>query len=519
MMNNNKETLDEPSNTHPTPTINLFDKKKKLIDDYVSENKTILPILFLLNLALSLLYTLFVLETHLYLVYFIYDVVAMGLIVLTLKKTKLLVNQKALLWIVPILLYSFTSKLFNINILPFHILISPILLGIFLLKATNSNFHEILDCTLLIQVLRNFIPNIAITDASFKTIKLKPKRSQKKEPQLQTTIKQVLLGLVIAIPFLYIIIQLLSDSDSNFSNIFHNLALLNLNINSTEFIFKTIFTMIGFVCLSFYATKILSQRNTKPMLFKKKSYPVVACSTFLICLNAVYLVFLYLQIKYAVTYGLFTLPPGLAYYEFAHLAFFNTFFVTIINIIIILFFTEFTEMDFKHNLFKCNFIFIFISTILLIFTALSRMYMYMNEFGFTSLRQEATLGLLLELAIMIFLILRFNFNINFYKMTVIALLTFLITNNVIANDFVSTYLNFKKFNVTPELLQSNEHYSCSYNTCSITLKNHELTFPFNEDSRAYIDLFTANTNNHFYSEGNYYSYYESIMSTIVNASK
>lgn len=147
------------------------------------------------------------------------------------------------------------------------------------------------------------------------------------------------------------------------------------------------------------------------------------------------------------------------------------------------------------------------------------MYMYMNEFGFTSLRQEATLGLFLELSIMIFLIIRFKYKISFYKITIIAICTFLISNNVIANDFVSTYLNFKKFNVTPELLQSNDTLTCSYNMCFVSFDHDVLTFPLNEDTMAYIDLFTANTNKRLYAEVNFYSYYESIMTTIVNASK
>lgn len=476
-------------NVHP---ITQFELKNKQRNEFINENKTVLPTIFLLNLVLAFLLSFIFTETNLALIYFIYDCFSLFLIIFALKKVNLFTNEKALIWIVPILLFSFTSKLFSIHVLPFQFIVSPLLLGIFLLKSTNSQFHEILDVSLLVRVLQNFIPNFSFNNAALTSVVAEHSLSLKKDSPATTTIKNVLIGLAIAIPFLVIVITLLSASDTNFAHLFESFSIVYWNYSIIDFIFKIIITLILFFTFSFYATKSLSLKKQGPTPIKKANLSPIASATFLICLNAVYIVFLYLQIKYVFLYGPFTLPPGFEYYEFAHAAFFNTFAVTILNIAIILYFTEFTELDFKNNFFKLNFILIFISNMLLIFTALNRMAMYMNEFGFTSLRQAATLGLLFELVVMIFLILRFKNNSNFYKRSIIALLVFLILNNLIANDFVSTHLNFKKFNVTKDILNSTETFHCTYSSCYVRVDNHVLTFPVNDDSRAYL-IFISST--------------------------
>lgn len=515
----NRGDTSQKHESHPEVKTSFITKAQALTmirTDFINKNKPIFSSLLVLNFILSLFFVILCFDSPYYFVYFLYEFLSFVALIFYLDQKKLIMNKKAFIWLVPILLYSFTSKLFIYKTLPFNFLVNPILVGIFLLKVTNGNYKDILDFSLLAGVFENFIPGIPLTFSVFRQFKKDSTKMVKKSPNSLVITKNFLLGIAFALPVLSVVVVLLAESDRNFSKLIGNLFTFNFEFLPADFSAKFLMTFLLFSCFSFYSIKILSTKNNTPTQIHKMRISPITSSTFLISLNLVYFVFLYLQIKYVFQYGLFTLPPGFEYYQFAHAAFFNTFSVSLINIVIIVVLSIFSHLPFDNKLFKYNFILTFLSNTLLIFTALSRMWMYINQFGFTSLRQTATLGLILELFIMAFLLLSFKYKINFYKMSVFSILVFLIVNNLLANDFVSTSLNFSKFGITPEDIYSKNKLECFYSECSITKNNHTLSFKLNEDSKAYLELFTSNKHFEETTPNSYFSTEVSISQSIVD---
>ncbi len=468
----------------PTPvqpkSKNLIQIDSARFTDSSVENESIIKKAFLLNIISALLCALlFAGENQAYLGFFIFTFLVSILLVATLIKNPIIQNKKGFIWLLPINLISFSNALFSTNTHYLNIIVVHILFSLMFLKATNTYFIDIFDIRLLLASFRNFAPSIHLSSIFAGKLRTKERKGKNHE-----NIKNIILGLVIAIPFVLFVLILLSVADKNFADLIENgFDYLDISTVIPKIVYFFVATIVFFI----YSSNIIFKKDKQASSLIKININDTILSTFLLCLNAIYIIFLFLQAKYFITGGLFALPDGFSYSEYANDGFFATFIVSLMNFAIILFISEFTNIKFNNIIFKLNFILIFASNISLIFTSLVRLYIYINEYGYTVLRQSACLGLILELIIMLLLILKLTVEIKFYKLAMLSVIIVYLIQAYTSNDYVNTYLNVKKFNITTEDLQNN---SSLFDTMKFSMQktgtNHTVKVWINSDSCAFM---------------------------------
>ncbi len=460
--------------------IELSTAKKQVFTNNITENINILRNILLLDLILALLTTFFFSFSNVaYSGFPIYTVIVSVMLYVFLKNNNLIATKSGFIWLIPINLIALSNAIFYTNTHVFNILIVHLFFGIMLIKVTNSNFSKVYDVSLLRRLLNNFVPNFTFTGITINKIFFKKVKNEELVKKSSSTLISILIGIIVALPVLFIVLILLGGADENFRNIVQQF--LSFEPKSFDFGYKLIYFVFAFLIFMFYSTKIFYTKDFFPKETKKLKINSVTASTFLILLNIVYVLFLYLQAQYIFTDGLFALPSDFTYSEYARDGFFPTFAVTIINLCLITFIIHFTTLDFSSKVYKLNFIVMFTSNVLLIFNALNRMYLYINTYGYTSLRTLPTLALFLILMLMLLLALYILKNVNFYKYALLSFVVFYVVQAYTCNDIVSTSLNFNKFNVSFDDLTLNE----SNEFIIVTSDGHVLDFEENIDTYWY----------------------------------
>ena len=118
--------------------------------------------------------------------------------------------------------------------------------------------------------------------------------------------------------------------------------------------------------------------------------------TALSIINFVFVLFLISEIS-KVCGNFLRLPTGYIYSSYAREGFFELLTVTLINFSIILYLLYKTNVINENKIIKILVLLLIVFSILLIFNSYYRMYLYIAKFGFTILRLQVILFLLMEL--------------------------------------------------------------------------------------------------------------------------
>ena len=259
-------------------------------------------------------------------------------------------------------------------------------------------------------------------------------------------VKYIVYGILIAIPFLMIVIPLLVSSDLIVLDMFTRF-IDDLSV-SGDLIFRYIFvfSLSSFIYGHFIAEKIghkitpLSNDSSPTSDVDKhasKSHLII--TTFLIMINVVYLFYVYVQVRYLfIQSG--TLPEGISYAEYAREGFFQLLAVAILNIlaVIALELLNPNKRKVQRGLEEITLACTFIMSI----SAFYRMSLYENIYGFTVLR-------LLVYMFLIFL-MGFILLVSIYLITYNAKIMLLI----IAYSLVF-YIGSAYYNVEGHIAQKN----------------------------------------------------------------
>ncbi len=219
------------------------------------------------------------------------------------------------------------------------------------------------------------------------------------------TLGKILLGIIPAIPVLFVVIPLLMSSDEAFSGMislaFENMALL---------IFKLI---VGFVISIFLIAYCFSLKKKELPKIKNCNFSGLESATvisFLSVLSVCYLSYLFSQLAYFFSAFSGFLPADFKFSlsAYARRGFFEMSVIAIINFIIIFATLLLSrKKNGKINLVSrilCTFICIF--TLLIITTALSKMFLYINNFGMTELRITTSVFMVFLAVVFIALLIR-----------------------------------------------------------------------------------------------------------------
>jgi hypothetical protein len=369
--------------------------------------------------------------------YFIFPITILIItFIYLLNKQKLIINKKGYFYLIPlslIILGTFFLKT-NINNLVLNVIILPILLSMMFFTLTNKNYF--LNGKFLSWTGRLF------PEGLFSNLKVIKENTDEKNKD-KKKIKNIILGIIISIPFVFIILLLLASADDYF-NAFIEKIFGNIDeILDFKFI-KNNILVLGISFITFFSTfiNIHKHKETKVTIGEKKKIEPTIINTILIAINFVFLLFIVSEIS-RLTGNFLDLPAKYTYASYAREGFFQLLLVTIINFSIIFYILYKTNGIKENKLLKYLVLLVITFTIILIFNSYYRMYMYMHTFGFTVLRCQVILFLLMELIISLIMIKKIISNLKHkdaYILFYIMITTYII-NIFTCHITLMNYLN------------------------------------------------------------------------------
>lgn len=372
-------------------------------------------------------------------------------IIAILEKNKKIVNKKAILLVIPIALLSSTYFIFNnsfFNALNFFVI--PVLIIVMILRLFGEEFKIKLNFVLeMFAVVFSPLGNVK---SAFENLgdtinkKFKVNINSENKGKIKKVIKAVLITLPIAI----VIIALLSSADANFANIFRSIGSVIGNalgeIEISNVFARIILIFCAFVYLMCFLDYIVLRYKRKVQEeedFKKKHEDNFTIKMILGVLNVVYLIFCVLQIK-----ALFEVSDSLNLSHFAREGFFQLMAVSLINLVMLLIAKKSeNEEEKKSNRYintMCVIMVVF--TLIILISAVLRMYLYENAFGYTLLRLLVYCSLFAEAVLLIPTVLYIlDRKVSLTKSYFAILLTVYICMNFANFDYIIAKRNVDRY--------------------------------------------------------------------------
>ncbi len=266
-----------------------------------------------------------------------------------------------------------------------------------------------------------------------------------KKENSNKTFGKVFAGFVLSVPVLIIVLPLLINSDEAFS------GMVNLVFQQTVTI--VLRAVVGLIIGIFLISYAVTLKKTETPLKKELSFggiePVIIIS-FLTVLSVCYLSYLFSQLAYFFDAFSGFLPDGYKFTvsDYARRGFFEMNIIAAINFVVI-FLCRFLTMKENKKLILfvnllCTFIGLF--TLIIISTAISKMFLYIESFGMTKLRITTSVFMIFLGVVFIATMIRlYTEKINVIKtafitaaVAIIILGTFNV-NNVVAKYNYETY--------------------------------------------------------------------------------
>ena len=313
-----------------------------------------------------------------------------------LKKLNLEGNKDTYYYLVPIFLILFSYFIIDLpsSNKVINVFIVPIVISIFLYSFTNIDYK--LSRSFIVDFFKLF-PNRLISNLDYlKLLKEKNKESK--------TFDNLVVGCAIGIPIALVLLFLLGKADKYFSVFVDNIFNFIGNILSIgNIIPNLLFFILMFIILFSVFTNVLRNRVSEQKVKEKKNINTSIGNIVLIIINSVFCLFLLSEIS-KLTINFLNIPVEYTYAMYAREGFFQLLFVTLINISIIIYFVYYTNSINNNKLLKKLIILLITFSILLIFNSYYRMFLYLNAYGFTVLRLQVILFLLMELLIFILIL-------------------------------------------------------------------------------------------------------------------
>lgn len=329
----------------------------------------------------------------------IFTLVTTGIIWYILHKKDQIINKKALILMIPIILLSSTYFIYGSSV--FYITNMIVILGLMVLMFRMATTEKSILMILLFKYIQLPIEAIEGLDnaiqTTIKSLKEKPKGSGKFTKE---KIIKCLISLVIVMAVVGIVIALLASADSIFADLFVGLENIfkDISINSISDLIARIIicVIIYFILLSLILT-VQKNNVTDTKIKTYKDTDKFTIKMLLVSLNVVYAIFCYIQIT-----SLFTkinAPGTFNYAEYARSGFFQLMFVSLINFTLLMISNY--KNDNRNNFIKILNLLLIIFTIIIVLSSMYRMYMYETTYGLTYLRVFVYIILTTELILFI----------------------------------------------------------------------------------------------------------------------
>ena len=317
-----------------------------------------------------------------------------------LKQSQKIKNKKGIYWCIPIILLGLTYFIFNNTL--FQGLNIPIILALIIIMCMDMTETQLSET----RFIRNVVSKIFKPFSNFKkvlgTVKVKEKIKEEKQNEKIVFIKKLLKSLIIAIPLLLIVISLLSEADSVFENIFHEIpnyfSKLFSSVTAIDIFWRIIWIIFNFFYISGFILMFVNEekkQETKIEKDKAQKISTFTQNTILVSLNLIYLIFSIIQFKYLFINAGKT--ADFDYAQYARTGFFQLMMVSLINFGIL----KIGKVEQKEKLNTILKITMIVFTLVIIISAIFRMYLYEQAYGYTYLRLFVYFVLATEILILI----------------------------------------------------------------------------------------------------------------------
>ncbi|MDP4180098.1 MAG: DUF4173 domain-containing protein [Bacillota bacterium] len=211
------------------------------------------------------------------------------------------------------------------------------------------------------------------------------------QTQRNKNFTKVLVGLAISFPLICIVAPLLASADKVFEHYLNSIPDIFKTFNFIEIIAQVIFISLIFLISFSYFWSLLNDREQQQNAYFRKEKaeikfldPVIV-STILICINIIYVLFVVIQFTYLLG-GV--KPLDFSFSEYARRGFFELIAVSLINFSILLININFTKQTSKllNTLTRVLNSFLVICTLIMLYSAHYRMWLYEDAYGYTYLR-------------------------------------------------------------------------------------------------------------------------------------
>jgi len=395
-------------------------------------NKIILTI-FLLSLLIEILIEYL---NQLYLINIVisYAIMTFGFIYL-FYKANAIKNKKAFILLIPITIIMLSTQLVKVDDsnLVLNIIVLPIMITTFFFLLTNTNYQikniSVLWPFKLFPV--HFINNFSSLLSS---------RSTQDKHTNHT--KNIILGLLIALPLAWIMILLLTSADYYFYLFITHIIDYFANFMENRSLHRLVSLLICFLFYYSVFINLYKQKDTLPKASCINYTNPVMTKTILIVLNTVFTLFLISEMS-KLTNNFLQLPVDYTYASYARESFFQLLFISGINYFTISTFKYLDKQIYHDKKIKLLTTILISHSLLLILNSFYRMMLYHIAYGFTVLRVQVILFLVMTLFMFIIMLVKlFNDSLQDKQLILINLSIFYILNLYLATrPFINTLQN------------------------------------------------------------------------------
>jgi hypothetical protein len=295
---------------------------------------------------------------------------------------------------IPVFMLALTYTLFSNEIFcALNFFGIPILVVVQTLLITKNNKYPWYTAEFIGDILTGlFGRTLGNVSKPFKLIALLLRR--RSHSGRHSTLKKILIGLIISIPLLLIIIALLASADQVFEHFLGRVPEIFEKINAGRFLAHTIIiisiSIFAFGYIWSLSNPVAENCNTAKINTgsRKGVWDPVVIITILISINIIYIIFVLIQFSYLFGSLKYGLPQDFTFSEYARRGFFELVAVTLINLSILIGCISFAKKgsNVVYWILRILYSLLVFCTLVMLFSAHFRMSLYEEAYGHTYLR-------------------------------------------------------------------------------------------------------------------------------------
>lgn len=371
-------------------------------------------------------------------------------IIYNLKEQKMIKNKNGILWSIPIILLSLTYFIFNNTF--FQLLNVPVIFALLILMCINITEEKLSENRFIRNIISKSFKPLAVLFEFISDFEIDEFLGKQKEEQNEKlkTIKKVGKSLLIAIPVILIIILLLSSADSIFGSLFSSISKFISKAFESEtisdIIARTVMIVVFFVYIAGFIITFIKKDDPEKQEKETRNINLstLTSNMILISLNIIYLIFSIIQFRYLFMNAGKT--PDFDYATYARTGFFQLMFVSFINLALL----KITK-EAKEKLIQILKILLIIFTMIIVISAMFRMHLYEQEYGYTYLRLFVYFILATEILILIPILMNVcGQKFNTFNISLKIIICMYIILNFINIDYIIARNNIDRYLANPE---------------------------------------------------------------------